>query len=133
MIVNKLRSDAKNAIPPGGARQEDIKAPSVMLSARNEFPTEWAAAKTSSTTPLAIPIQTSLLPYWAQKAKLSIKKVSTLDLPASDATFGERWPNAGGKAPLGLGTDGTGKANLGTVASGVEDILLLIQLGEVTA
>ena len=105
--------------------------PKVLLSCRNEFPNEWNAAKANKTS-LKIGLSLSLLPYWMQTQGLNvkIKAISTLILPASRTVAQEPkviW--SGGLPPQsGLGVDGIGIADVGSV-EGAEDLFVLLDVG----
>ncbi|HET9701346.1 MAG TPA: hypothetical protein VFP70_10540, partial [Burkholderiales bacterium] len=109
----------------------------LLLSCRVDFAAEWARAK-SSGGPLQVQLDLGLLPYWMNALGLSLRKVSTLNLPiadpAQDASFvaTERWPASGQVPPirLNLRADGTGgSADLGALATGTEDVLLFLECG----
>jgi len=103
--------------------------PKVLLSCRNEFTNEWAAAK-ANRAPLKIQLSLTLLPYWMQALGLKIRGISKAPWPSNPVTPSTIWPvqNAGPQQP-GLRDDGTGVADLGDLSSGAEDLFVLLDVG----
>jgi hypothetical protein len=132
----ELRDKAAGQFAEGAQTARRPGRQRVLLSCRRDFGDAWAAA-TSALGALQVKIETSLLPYWITALGMSIKKVSTLTLPLADPGGSEsyvpkeRWPKAPpDTAELALeGGTGTGTANLGAVAKGVTDVLLVLEAG----
>lgn len=87
--------------------------PKVLLSCRNEFTNEWAAAK-ANRAPLKIQLSLTLLPYWMQALGLKIRDISKAPWPSNPVTPRD---------------DGTGVADLGDLSSGAEDLFMLLDVG----
>ena len=111
---------------------EPLRFP-VVLSCRSDFPTEWAHAKANPSSNLVIPITRSLLPYWMDAAipNLTVREISVAALPVtSTPAFSIAWRRATGNTSLWvLNTNDEGTGNLGTVAAGVDDQMVLLWVG----
>jgi hypothetical protein len=128
-----LRSAAESQwAPPVGAPPAAATAPGpyrLLLSARHDFPGEWAAATSGpNPAPLRIALATNVLPYWMQALRLNNRKVSTLVWPSSlDPLIAtERWPS--GQPPLAL-SNGAGTADFGPIPAQASDVYLLLEVG----
>ncbi len=91
----------------------------VLLSARHDFPMEWAKATTSSND-MEIPISHTLLPYWLQTRKLGITNIAVWNTQAN--TFQER----GLPGPIGPGQSSS--VSVGPVHALTDGDDLFIQL-----
>jgi hypothetical protein len=92
----------------------------VLISCRTDFAAEWAQAVGANPVSLRVNLSRSLLPYWVDTAALPLRGVSSCDLPLP----------AGGDAVFSsIQNAGFRELDLGVVATGVEDKLLLMTLG----
>lgn len=115
---------ARRTMPPGGY-------PRVLISCRNEFANEWAAAAANAAS-LKIELSVTLLPYWVHALGLEISGVSTIPWTANSSSFTPSvlWPvPAGGRVQPDLRSDGTGGlADLGAVPPEADDIFVLLDV-----
>ena len=109
-----------------------VQRPRLLISAKEEFPAEWARA--TPTSDLVLNLDTNLLPYWMLKAGLRFDELATLDIDGSavrePSTLWRRNDVPATPARFNLNaTTGSLNANLGPVAAELKDRLIFVTMG----
>jgi hypothetical protein len=105
--------------------------PQFLLSSRCDFANDWAAAQTGSTR-LKVNLSLDLLPYWMQALGLVIRGISTIPWVRDGTETPQSikvWPAVAPLSQAGIGADGVGVADLGLIGAGVDDVLILLDVG----
>jgi Tc toxin complex TcA C-terminal TcB-binding domain len=107
--------------------------PQFLLSTRSDFANDWAAAQASSTR-LKVKLSLDLLPYWMQALGLVIRGISTIPW-VKDSTENPQptkvWSAVPPLSQAGIDGNGVGVADLGPIETGVDDVLILLDVGRV--
>ncbi|MFN9746316.1 MAG: toxin, partial [Betaproteobacteria bacterium] len=106
--------------------------PMVLVSAKEEFSTEWSTARDGAAN-LIVHLGSNLLPYWMLKAGLRFVELATLDVDGSASRAPiTKWRRSGSPPiPPGfsLTANDTLRADLGRVATNVDDRLIFLTMG----
>ena len=118
----RMRDSARGQFDKA-SKSPPITAPSpmVLLSAKDEFPSEWSRARNDNSS-LMVRLDSNVLPYWMLKLGLGFFRVSTMDLGGSSADNRERWTRGGTSSTPGL-------LNLGSGTSDIHNRLIFIVVG----